>query len=117
MKTIENNLDRIIRELIVLGYDMGKKQQKTPYEYTCDTNAGEKYYLEILKIIQKETKELTDELVGGLKSKLKIGENEYACKQLKLTMKEIKDHNNYCKGFDDGYKDKRQEIINILKRR
>jgi len=56
------------------------------------------------KITKELFLEILKEMPTGLTCKLKIGENEHACKELKLTMQEIKDHNNMADGFDEGYK-------------
>ena len=46
----------------------------------------------------------------GISSRLKIGENEYALKELskadncEYTMQHIKDWNNKAEGFDEGFK-------------
>ena len=49
----KERLEKIVRKLIILGYEMGKKQSKIPYKYTCDTDKGEKYWKEILKLFDK----------------------------------------------------------------
>lgn len=43
-------------------------------------------------------------------SRLKIGENEYACKQLKCTMEDIKEHNNEVKAWEDGYRNCQEDM-------
>lgn len=51
----------------------------------------------------------------GLNHRIKIGENELAMKELKMSMQEIKDHNHFSNGFNEGYKqaiDKVEEFIN-----
>ena len=45
-------IENIVRKLIIIGYEMGKKQSKTPYKYTCATNKGKKYWKEIKKLKQ-----------------------------------------------------------------
>ena len=46
----KRKLEDIVRHLIYMGYEMGKRQCETPYKYTCDTDKGEKYWKEILKL-------------------------------------------------------------------
>lgn len=48
---------------------------------------------------------LTELKFKGKSTHLKVGENEYACKQLKTTMQKIKEHNIEAKGWDDGHAD------------
>jgi hypothetical protein len=61
-----NKLDRVIedsiRACIFMGWEMGKKQHKTPTKYTCDTDKGEKYFLKI----RQQILSLIEELEGKL---------------------------------------------------
>ena len=70
----------------------------------------QKFFLELLKTMPT-----------GLSAKLRIGENDYACKQLKCTLQDIKIHNAECDGYAEGYKEAvekfekwRAEITNKL---
>lgn len=47
---------------------------------------------------------ILEEMPVGTSSRIKIGENDYACKQLKCTMQSIKEHNIEARGFDEGFK-------------
>lgn len=50
--------------------------------------------------------EILNELKNtGSSIKMRIGENEYACKQLKTTMEKIKEHNLHVIGWDEGHAD------------
>ena len=48
--------------------------------------------------------EMLKSMPTGLSCRLKIGENEYACKKMKCGMEDIKIYNAESKGFDEGYK-------------
>jgi hypothetical protein len=60
--TFEEKIEKIVRKLIAMGWDMGKKQHKTPYDYTCDTDKGEKYWKQILKAHKEELREIIGEM-------------------------------------------------------
>lgn len=53
-KEIEQKIEKIIRELIILGYEMGRKQHDRPYVYTCDTDKGKKYWKKIKLILETQ---------------------------------------------------------------
>ena len=65
MKTnkIKEKLENIVRRLIILGYEMGKKQSRTPYDYTCNTDKGERFFNQILSLISAENQQAREELL------------------------------------------------------
>lgn len=62
LSRIEREIENSIRACILMGYDMGKKQSKTPFKYTCDTEKGEKYFIKIRHQILALLKEIVGEL-------------------------------------------------------
>jgi len=40
---------------------------------------------------------------GITQHKLKIGDNDYAAKQLKVTRDDIRLHNSHCEGYEEGW--------------
>lgn len=62
-KTSQKELEIIVRRIMIEGYEMGKKQNKTPYKYTLDTDKGEKHWKLILKWHEKHSKETYNQQV------------------------------------------------------
>lgn len=47
--------------------------------------------------------------------KLRIGQNEYARTKLKLTEKQIDDHNDYCEAWEEGYDAAKKEVEALIR--
>lgn len=62
-----------------------------------------------LEQIRKDERRKVEEEVG-CKRMVKIGENQLAMSELKMSMQEIKDHNNYA----DGYNKRSEEVAEAL---
>ena len=65
----KEELEIIVRRLIILGYEMGKKQMKTSYKYTCDTDKGEKYWKQIRQLLSQEKQKWVEEILPKEKHK------------------------------------------------
>jgi len=54
-----------LRRAIIEGYEAGKKQKDTPYQYTLDTDKiGEKHFRIIKNLISTERTKIFDEVRG-----------------------------------------------------
>lgn len=50
----------------------------------------------------------------GTTSQLRIGENKMAMKHLNLTLEEIKQHNAYADGYNNGTKEQSERILEAI---
>ena len=62
-----DEIEKIVRTLMVKGWKMGKEQLRNPYFYTLDTDTGKEEYEELLTILTTRT----DELLGALRMEKK----------------------------------------------
>jgi hypothetical protein len=88
--------------------------------YPVDTPAIElaKYALE--RLLTEERKRVVEKVKKlGVRRKLKIAETEYALKQVRktqpeLTMQDLKEHNAEAEGYDNGYAEAMEYVVNSL---
>ncbi|HDY66244.1 MAG TPA: hypothetical protein ENH85_00480 [Candidatus Scalindua sp.] len=100
-KNWERKLEDIVRRLIILGYEMGRKQCKTPYEYTCDTDKGEKCWKEIKSLLASQKAEIESRDVRYCKKyikeeileKIKLEKKNYLAKDNTLTIDAVDGYN------------------------
>ena len=60
-KQLREEIEEIIRGLLIRGYEMGKQQHITPLTYTLDTDSGKKEYDQLLQLFKEETLRLIGE--------------------------------------------------------
>ena len=60
-KEFDEKFENMLRGLVIKGYEMGKKQSDTPFEYTCDTDIAKKEWNEIKSFLFSKI----EEVLGG----------------------------------------------------
>lgn len=70
IEDLDRLLENSLRACIFMGWEMGKKQCKTPKTYTCDTDKGEKYFLKISKQILELIKDYGESLIPKKKQSI-----------------------------------------------
>ena len=84
-KKIDTKLENLLRWLVKYGYEMGKKQIKTPYNYTLDTDIVKKEWLFIKSLLSLKEQEVCRKM--GAEWIIKLHQREQEVK--KEIIKEI----------------------------
>ena len=65
MKIIENEVEKTLRKVWFDGWERGKKQAKTPYDYTLgDERFLKKEWEKLLRILRRNIKEISNKTIA-----------------------------------------------------
>lgn len=74
-----------------------------------------KHQEELREAVEEERKRIVNVIENlGDTRPMRIGENKYAMKQLKTTLEDIRRHNSHCDGFEEGWKESKEKILQTL---
>lgn len=108
-QTIEEGTMKKIEELFEQNFLDGGKRETTPVTFSSfgAFTIATFFYEQGRQSLQDEKAEIMREvrqILGMTSRRITIGENEYAMKQLGVTMAEIKEHNLEAEAYNEGYK-------------
>ena len=110
----DERLENILRGLVIKGYEMGKKQSNTPFEYTCDTDIAKKEWSKIKSFLFSTIEEVLEGKAKEIKERIPaIKTHPCNCCSNPDEMADKRCPNCY---YGDGFNKAFQKAIEIIKK-